>query len=329
MMLDNHHNKPTKWENSSDFANFCYYGDMNGYNVVIACMPLDHPGKSSAQSLVFPLRRTFPRLRFVLLVGIGGGVPRNPSPLTAIDDIRLGDVVIGWAEPGIPAVVEYDYARFRDGDDREPLGILNGPDRALIAHLTPFLGNRVLGDRLGFRKNMERLTNDFQHPGLENDILFAANYKHPKVPGQVYGTCEDCDSSKVVDRAPRLKPKPVFHRGTIMSGDSVITNAQDRDALSRHYHDSKVIEMEAAGVMTTLHPLVIKGVSNYADSHKSPRWKKYAAATAAAFARELLYEIRATPISDFPSRHHHGLRVRSKQAYNIAANNQCTGLDLD
>ena len=34
--------------------------------------------------------------------------------------------------------------------------------------------------------------------------------------------------------------------------------------------------------------LVIRGVCNYADSHKNKRWQPYAAATAAAYAKELL-----------------------------------------
>ena len=34
--------------------------------------------------------------------------------------------------------------------------------------------------------------------------------------------------------------------------------------------------------------LVIRGICDYADSHKSKKWQKYAAATAAAYAKELL-----------------------------------------
>lgn len=34
--------------------------------------------------------------------------------------------------------------------------------------------------------------------------------------------------------------------------------------------------------------LVIQGISNYADSHKNDIWQRYAAATAAAYAKELI-----------------------------------------
>jgi hypothetical protein len=54
--------------------------------------------------------------------------------------------------------------------------------------------------------------------------------------------------------------------------------------------------MEVAGLMHELACLPIRGVSDYADTHKNKAWQKYAAANAAAYARELL-EALPTPIS--------------------------------
>ncbi|KAI5461548.1 hypothetical protein BGZ63DRAFT_386070 [Mariannaea sp. PMI_226] len=48
------------------------------------------------------------------------------------------------------------------------------------------------------------------------------------------------------------------------------------------------VEMEAAGLMDHFPCLVIRGICDYADSHKNNRWQRYASATAAAFAVELL-----------------------------------------
>jgi hypothetical protein len=47
-------------------------------------------------------------------------------------------------------------------------------------------------------------------------------------------------------------------------------------------------EMEAAGLMNTFPCLVIRGICDYADSHKNKRWQSYAAAAAAACAKEVL-----------------------------------------
>jgi hypothetical protein len=40
--------------------------------------------------------------------------------------------------------------------------------------------------------------------------------------------------------------------------------------------------------MNTFPCIVIRGICDYADSHKNDRWQKYAAATAAAFDKEFL-----------------------------------------
>jgi hypothetical protein len=56
------------------------------------------------------------------------------------------------------------------------------------------------------------------------------------------------------------------------------------------------VEMEAAGLMDELSCLVICGICDYADSHKNKRWQPYAAATAAAYAKELLSIIPAQEV---------------------------------
>jgi nucleoside phosphorylase len=48
------------------------------------------------------------------------------------------------------------------------------------------------------------------------------------------------------------------------------------------------VEMEVAGLMDEFPCLVIRGICDYADSHKNKRWQPYAAATAATYAKELL-----------------------------------------
>jgi nucleoside phosphorylase len=47
-------------------------------------------------------------------------------------------------------------------------------------------------------------------------------------------------------------------------------------------------EMESAGVCGNFPCIVVKGVSDYANSHKDGKWQSYAAANAAAAAKALL-----------------------------------------
>lgn len=60
-----------------------------------------------------------------------------------------------------------------------------------------------------------------------------------------------------------------------------------RDKL-RDELDIMCVDMEAAGLVGEFPCLVIRGICDYADSHKPQRWQPYAAATAAAFAKEFL-----------------------------------------
>jgi nucleoside phosphorylase len=79
----------------------------------------------------------------------------------------------------------------------------------------------------------------------------------------------------------------MIHYGAIASGNKVMKNGKARDMIAREL-DVVCFEMEAAGLMDTMSCLVIRGICDYADSHKSKEWQRYAAATAAAYARELL-----------------------------------------
>jgi nucleoside phosphorylase len=60
-------------------------------------------------------------------------------------------------------------------------------------------------------------------------------------------------------------------------------------------------EMEAAGLMDNFPCLVIRGICDYADSHKHKEWQPYAAATAAAYAKELLSIILEKQLVDTPT----------------------------
>ena len=79
------------------------------------------------------------------------------------------------------------------------------------------------------------------------------------------------------------------HYGLIASGNQVIKSAVFRDRLNKDLGgDVLCVEMEAAGLMNNFPCIVIRGICDYADSHKNKTWQPYAAATAAACAKELL-----------------------------------------
>jgi nucleoside phosphorylase len=60
-----------------------------------------------------------------------------------------------------------------------------------------------------------------------------------------------------------------------------------RDQLAEQF-DILCFEMEAAGLVDSLPTLSIRGICDYADSHKNKSWQRYAAGVAAAYAKEWL-----------------------------------------
>jgi len=63
------------------------------------------------------------------------------------------------------------------------------------------------------------------------------------------------------------------HYGLIASGNQVIKDAEFRDRLNNSIGGSVLcVEMEAAGLINDFPCLVIRGICDYADSHKNKDW---------------------------------------------------------
>ncbi|OCL01599.1 TPR-like protein [Glonium stellatum] len=80
--------------------------------------------------------------------------------------------------------------------------------------------------------------------------------------------------------------------------------------------------MEAAGLINSFPCLVIRGICDYADSHKNKAWQAYAAATAAAYAKEVLSVIPAAEVSntDTVDGINHGQNAPARKCTKLAGN---------
>lgn len=253
-------------------------GRIGEHNVIMACLPAGKLGTSSAATVALQMRITFPSIRFGLLVGIGGGVP------SLSNDIRLGDVVV--SKPGSKGggVIQYDYGRTVGKGEFMRTGSLNAPPEVLLSALSNLQANHLLN-----KSNISRhiLAASAAHPefsyvGADLDQLFESDYTH-----QGGETCTNCDKERMVKRLPRETTAPRVHYGIIASANSVMVDAASRDKLGKEIK-ALCFEMEAAGLMNSFPCVVIRGISDYSDSHKKKGWKYYAALTAAAYAKELL-----------------------------------------
>ena len=262
------------------------FGRIGSHNVVIAGLPTGKYGVSSAATVAKDLLRSFPSIRIGLMVGIGGGAP------TYKHDIRLGDVVVSSPTGETGGVIHYDFGKVIQDKEFEHKGSLNAPPTALLTALHDI---RVLHARKGHRivdsvnariQHNPRLRKKFKDPGLEHDRLYATNYVHVDDDQP----CVDvCDDTTLITRKPRSEDEdnPAIHYGLIASADKLMKDATIRDRLAARY-DVLCFEMEAAGLMDNFPCLVIRGICDYSDTHKNDQWQGYAAATAAAYAKELL-----------------------------------------
>ncbi|KAL4943034.1 hypothetical protein BDV06DRAFT_211396 [Aspergillus oleicola] len=267
------------------------FGRLGKHYVVVAVMP--QMGSNAAATTATQVLNDFPSLRFGLLVGIGGGVPGESHPEVYEEthrnnDIRLGDIVVSEATDVFGGVVQYDLGkRLADGSFQRT-GQLNKPPAVLSGNVKRLesqhrrVGSQIEAYLKAMLKRYPTMRRKYQHPGIEEDRLFRADYIHSSG-----ATCKDCDDERTVRRKARSDTDPRIHYGTIGSANVVVKNAKTRDAL-REDMGILCVEMEAAGLMDTFPCLVIRGICDYADSHKNKSWQPYAAATAAAYMKELL-----------------------------------------
>ncbi|KAK5047292.1 hypothetical protein LTR84_006814 [Exophiala bonariae] len=268
-------------------------GCIHGHNVVMACLPSGVIGNVSAATVGNNMLRTFPGIRIALLVGIGGGIPRLQDGV----DIRLGDVVVSRPEGTNGGVVQYDLRNNLGNGLFTQRGILQPPPTLLLIALAMLearhglRGNQIMKTLSTVAVQYPRLfKRGFVHPGLEKDILFCGNIQGEQDCNH-YPQCQD----GVIYRQPREEQDPEVHYGVIASGNQLIKNASARDQLGREY-GAKCVEMEAAGLMNEFPCIVIRGICDYADSHKNDVWQEYAAITAAAFAKELLSIVKPAEV---------------------------------
>jgi nucleoside phosphorylase len=258
-------------------------GRIGEHNVVIAGLPSGRYGLASTAAAASHLVRSFPAIRIGLMVGIGGGVPSKDA------DIRLGDVVISKPTDEHGGVVQYDFIKAMSDGRFVRMGMSDRPPSILSTTITRIQdthfahGSHVMDHLAAMKGRLGKYAVKFARPTKE-DCLYLADYEHVDSTSP---NCDACDPRATVPRRFRNNNVPVFHYGTIASANTLLKDSKLRDALAQEF-GAKCVEMEAAGLMNIFPCLVIRGICDYADSHKNDKWQGFAAAVAAAYAKELL-----------------------------------------
>jgi nucleoside phosphorylase len=317
------------WEDGDSYEKAA--GDYNTYtigwigrhNVVLAHMP--GMGKGASASVATNFRSSFGGIRLGLVIGICGGVPGGVQDGK---EMLLGDVVISTGVVQFDYGRQYSNKVVWKNTLEDNLGRPNVEIRAFLQKIKGMRGYKQLKhNSLAYLTTLCE-SDDFQawrYPGVSGDILYPSTYRHKHQQAEACSVCArcksmedevcevalessctelECDSKEQVARerlqniektvaSGEAKIAQTFeiHFGRIASGDLVMKSGSHRDAIAE---TEKVVafEMEGAGVWDNFPTVVMKGVCDYADSHKNKQWQKYAAASAAACMKAFLREWR-------------------------------------
>lgn len=284
--LDEEHDPPSHVDQHDN--NSYFLGKISTHNVVIAVLPEGEYGITSAAVVARDMLHSFPNVRIGLMVGIGGGAP------SATHDIRLGDVVVSCRHGDKGGVFQYDFGKTIQNQAFRETGFLDQTPMVLRTAVSALRGtyemkghqlaDKVEGALKGIKKRMK-----YTRPAPVSDRLYKPNAIHLEDSENCDGAC---DRAHLVVREDRDEEDddPAIHYGLIASANQLMKDAHVRDKLAKE-RGVLCFEMEAAGLMNHFPCLVIRGVCDYSDSHKSEEWQGFAAMMAAAYAKDLLHQI--------------------------------------
>ncbi|KAF3219549.1 hypothetical protein TWF679_011015 [Orbilia oligospora] len=250
MMLDQTHPKLRVPANDQ---NTYTLGTVGEHSVVIACLPKGAIGTNEAATVIAQMFSTFPSIKIVLMVGIGGGIPPK---------VRLGDVVVGTE------VIQWDFGKAEHNGVFKLTSKPKQPPRALLTVISELESGHDLGEskipqylddiKAKFPPKViakygwsESLKDPLSTPDPGWSILVSILvliYRWIEFLKTGFNLGNQSAGSDQISK-PQEKPRDVnIHYGLIASGNQVIKDAKRRDDINKEL-DGNVLcfEMEAAG----------------------------------------------------------------------------------
>jgi nucleoside phosphorylase len=299
-------------------------GWIGEHNVVLVCM--SNIGKVEAANVSCGLLTSFPSIKLGLLVGICGGVPQHAQDELLLGDIIVSTGIVQF-DIGRRYPSNFERKRALEDSLGRPNSEIRTYLQKLQGSVRQ---RRLNQDILFYLRELQSNTEfgNYEYPGVAKDRLYRPDYHHKHRSVTSCDMCTDCDGDNgtgcttatkascaqlgcgdrdlvsrqrltdIKSSAPvgeleersRLEiVKPKVHFGRIASGDTVMKSGVDRDRIALQ---ERVVgfEMEGAGLWDRIPTIIVKGICDYADSHKDKVWQNYAAATAAACMKAMLSE---------------------------------------
>lgn len=211
----------------------------------------------------------------IVMVGIAAGQPNLDD---AEKDVRLGDIVVA------DSVVQYDHRKVTNKGEELRGNRLAKPDSAMMQAVNSLRAQQELADAeneelpwmIHIRASVSNLANSDRPESAKDSMTKVRRYK---------------ESASIV----RREGEPFVHVGLVASGSLLIKDEKRRDQLHGELN-ALAYEMEGAGLaiasgINNFGYVIIRGICDYADKDKNDDWQRYAALSAASFARALIEEL--------------------------------------
>ena len=285
-----------KWEGDFNQYITCRFGE---HNVVLVL--LSRPGKASWATAAARLKVSFTGIQTICQVGVCGGAPKGPQGNIFLGNVIIGDDVV-WSSLGRTRTVHPGVGGFHERN-RLLLALMSTSQKQkeLEAQISSHL--------LSLYKASGKEGHEFAwtYHTAPKDQLFEVDYqhKHHWIKGYICIICDPgssevcadaakascqslrCDIQRSKLRDKKVFPKTKVHFGVFASANTILKSATHRNDLNER-HNAIGFDTDAAGIMDELQPILIKGVSNYADGHNDERWLSHAAAAAASTCKAIL-----------------------------------------
>lgn len=295
-------------------------GCIGNYNVVLALLP--NMGKAAAAGTAASFRSSYPRLKLAFLVGICGGVPGIGALL---GDVVISKTVLQF-DFGRQFPTRFVTKNTVDDNLGRPNKDIRSLIASFETRFGRNRLRRKAGEYLRDLQDAADREGDhdtYQYLGVAQDKLFATTYRHkhraPHSCAVCQGKCDsycekaaqascvevyceratqascvevNCDEGQLIRRERQSRKAdgmqcPQIFIGRIASGDTVMKSGEHRDQLAQQ-HNVIAFEMEGAGAWDEVPCILIKGICDYADSHKNKKWQPFAAAAAASVMKAVL-----------------------------------------
>jgi nucleoside phosphorylase len=245
----------------------------NGGTYTLAVLRCLEQGNTDSQDAANALLHDL-EPRFLLVVGIAGGVPHS--------EFSLGDVVVS------SRIVDFSVETVMRDEKREyALGA--GPLHPDAAKLAADVSAMVADGELGEWSSPEAIKLDRPQVDLSDD--------------RFYGPDDWMESArKKLRRHFAGKPRaPLAVTGAIASSDRLMKDAETMSVWSKIARQVVAVEMESAGIYKATQGakvpfLAIRGISDVIGFKREDEWTPYACETAAAFAQAFLLTQPIAPL---------------------------------